>query len=133
MKVKNLEVLNFYKKEFKIKDVLDIGQTEFISTNLFASIVRFMQNNKSYRYSFSENFKLNDKEKNLLNLVVKNISLEGAYFLNPSFLETVQLKFYHFKEGEKEIFDKYINIIIKNELKNFLTERKVAIQYVNRH
>ena len=125
LKGQRYELQNFVKKKIGIDNLTALNTANYISSNLFASIIRFTQNNKTYRYSFSEELNLNDKEKKTLNLVLKNISLEGAYFLNPSFLSTVELKFYNLKKEEQLIFDKYINYIVTKELENFMNNDSI--------
>ena len=110
------EINNIFS-EYDIQDPFDISQFLLLSEQIFSNIVRFLQNNKSYKYVYEKKYKLSDKEKNKLFKVVNNISLEGAYFLNPRYLNKVKLKLYYNDEKDEEILFKYFKFIIEQELK----------------
>ena len=109
------EINNVFS-EYDIQDPFDISQFLVLSEQIFSNIVRFLQNNKSYKYVYEKKYKLSDKEKNKLFKVANNISLEGAYFLNPRFLNKVKLKLYYNDEKDEEILFKYFKFIIEQEL-----------------
>lgn len=87
-----------------------------ISQLLHSGVSRYMQNNKSYLYIYSENKKLNKKEFKKLKSIVKNISLEGAYFLHPKNLDKVMINFKYIDEKDIEILLKYFEFIMKQEI-----------------
>ena len=126
IKGKRADLNKFVIQKFGLEQMYDDGTANYIASNLYASILRFTQNNKSYRYSFAKDNNLNSEEKKTLNLVLKNINLEGAYFLNPAYLTKVELKFYNFKNKEKLLFDRYIKYVIKKELENFVYNKSLT-------
>ena len=116
-----------------------------ISQLLHSGVSRYMQNNKSYLYIYSENKKLNKKEFKKLKSIVKNISLEGAYFLHPKNLDKVMINFKYIDEKDTEILLKYFEFIMKQEidkikkknirftlskeLKNEISDKKQLLKY----
>ena len=96
--------------------VLKNGDLKGVSELLHSSVVRFLQNNKSYIYSYSEKNKLSKKEFKKLKNIVGNISLEGAYFLNPRYLDVVNINFKYNNENDSKILFDYIKFIIFEEL-----------------
>ena len=87
-----------------------------ISEMLHSKVVRFLQNNKSYIYSYSEKKKLSKKDFRKLKKIVGNISLEGAYFLNPRYLDIVTINFKYNEEADIKILFDYLNFIIYEKL-----------------
>jgi len=131
-----------YKKKIQLfKDAqnnyaYDDHAFNILSERLNASIIRFLQNNKTYRYLFIKEKNLSIKDQNVFNLVLKNINLEGAYFLNPAHLSTVQISFYNIHDDEKKIFEEYLDFIVEKEILNKINERiysfdenKALVQY----
>jgi len=101
-----------------------------MNIKLYANIVRYFQNNKSYKYLYAKEKNLNSIEKKNFYKIVKNISLEGAYFLNYDFLRTVKIQFRSNKENEFEVFNNYLNFIIEKEVNKFLFS-KISVFYSN--
>ena len=115
-----LNDLNKLKDDLKlssgINDIWYKNNFVNISQLLHSGVSRYMQNNKSYLYIYSENKKLNKKEFKKLNSIVKNISLEGAYFLHPKNLDKVMINFKYIDEKDIEILLKYFEFIMKQEI-----------------
>ena len=112
-----LDVKNTFNKYGFEGDPFDDGEFNILNKNLFSGIVRFSENNKSYKYLYSKKKKLDKKNENKLFSIVNRIGLEGAYFLNPQFLSTVQMRLYYNDKKDKEMFSDYIKFIIREELK----------------
>lgn len=115
-------------KNLTNSNYFEYQEFDLLNKNLYSNILRFFQNNKTYRFSFAKENNLSEKDKNLMNLVLKNISLEGAYFLNPQYLSTVQISFYNFNAKEKIIFEKYVDFIIEKEIEKSIInfEKKIT-------
>ena len=97
-----------------------------ISEILHSKVARFMQNNKSYVYSYSEVNNLSKKDLKKLKSISKNISLEGAYFLNPKFLDKILINFKYIKKNDVQLFLNYLEFIINKEINN-LTGKKIKL------
>ena len=129
------EILEFKKLAFKDKNedsfkvkIFDKARLDKVGLEIFSPIARFLQNNKSYRELYIKEKNLNKNEKKNLNKIVNNISLEGAYFLNPKFLDKVKMKFYSNKDESNVLLFNYIDFIILKELEK-LDKRGLSLKY----
>tara|TARA_Y100000590_G_scaffold457581_1_gene610510 strand:- start:6629 stop:7657 length:1029 start_codon:yes stop_codon:yes gene_type:complete len=128
VKLDSIKELKETSNELDANKLLNNKKVQYISNELFSSIVRFMQNNKSYKFIFKKEKKLNEKEYKKLKRVVNNISMEGAYFLNPEFLDKVKIKLYHNKKDSIKILKNYLEFIVEKELINN-GNKKIDIPY----
>ena len=127
---KTKEVKNFKDKfnEINLEKnspiiVFDYKSLNHISESIFSNVVRFLQNNKNYRYLYNKKNNHSKKQKKQLDKITKNISIEGAYFLNPAFIDKVKLSFYsNTDEMNKEMLN-YFDFIIASELNKI--EKKI--------
>ena len=87
-----------------------------LTIELYADLLRFLQNNKSYKYKFSKQKNLTEKEEKNLFSVVENINLEGAYFLNPRHISIVKLQLFNNKKTDENILKNYVRFIVNGEL-----------------
>lgn len=127
-----IQFKNFAFKEknedsFKVK-IFDKERLEQIGLAIYSPIVRFLQNNKSYRELYIKQRNLNKNEKKKFNKIVNNISLEGAYFINPKFLDKVKMRFYSNKDESNVLLFNYIDFIILEELKK-LDKKGLSLKY----
>ena len=60
------------------------------------------------------------KKKKKLSKIVKNINLEGAYFLNPEYISKVKMFFYFNDEKDKEILNDYIQFVSSKEIEKVI-------------
>ena len=116
------DLVNSHNELFKYTgtEYINTDKLNQLNIKLYANIVRYLQNNKSYKYLYAKEKNLNSTEKKNFFKIVKNISLEGAYFLNYEYLRTVKIQFRSNKENEFEVFNDYLNFIIEKEVDKFL-------------
>ena len=117
----NLKLSLGVKEIWYAKDFVHLSQL------LHSGVSRYMQNNQSYLYLYSKSKKLNKKEFKKLKSIVKNISLEGAYFLNPKFLDKVMINFKYIDDKDNEILFQYFEFIIEQEI--FKNTKKNEINF----
>ena len=111
----NLKKVNdFYLKEFN-EEYFYMTKYQNYSDNLTTKIVRFLENNKNYKYEYKNFKKLSNKEFKKLEKILNNVSLEGAYFLQPEHIDKVTINLFLSKLDEEEIFLNYFKFITKEE------------------
>lgn len=132
--IKNFDAIQNEKKYKEIFNPKNVYKevSNILTIKLYADLIRFLQNNKSYKYKFSKENNLSQKDEKIFFSVVKNINLEGAYFLNPNYLSIVKLQLFHnHVDDEKKLYN-YIKFIITSELKNIINQSNtVLIEYSN--
>lgn len=120
-------ILEFKEQAFKDRDessykinIFNKAHLEKEAAIIYSPIVRFLQNNKSYRELYIKEKNLSKNQKKKFNKIVNNISVEGAYFLNPQFIDKVKMKFYSNsnKDESNTLLFNYIDFIISKELEN---------------
>ena len=124
-------LLEAYKDYENLKEQLDIYENIFQGRvfkleqhqnhldNIFAMIIRFTQTNKNYIYEYKEYKNLNKKEFKDLKKIINNVSLEGAYYLNPKHIDKVTLNLFISNETSKFIFLDYYKYIINKEVDKY--------------
>jgi len=117
-----------YKKIFNPPNGIYEEVTDNLKVDLYSNIIRFLQNNKSYKYELSKEYNFTKKQEKNYFSVVENINLEGAYFLNPKFLSIVKVQLFNNKKIDEEILKNYLGFIIKKELMRL---DKISLQYSN--
>lgn len=120
------QLKNDLKLSSGLKDIFYRNDFIQVSQLLHSGVARFMQNNKSYLYLYSENKNLTKKEFKKLKSIAKNVSLEGAYFLHPENLDKVMINFKYKDEKDIEILFNYFQFIIEQEL-NKVEKKKIII------
>ena len=115
-----------YKKIFNPPNGIYEEVTDNLKVDLYSNIIRFLQNNKSYKYELSKEYNFTKKQEKNYFSVVENINLEGAYFLNPKFLSIVKVQLFNNKKLDKKILKNYLGFIIKKELMRL---DKISLQY----
>jgi len=101
---------------FKTNTPYNQIEFDYLSSQLHSGIARFLQNNKSYMYLYSKKKKLSKEDFKKLKSVVNNISVEGAYFLNPKYLDKVLIKVSYFDKNDMKLFFSYIDFIMSDQL-----------------
>ena len=101
---------------FKTDSPYSQVEFDYLSSLLHSGIARFLQNNKSYMYLYSKKKKLSKEDFKKLKSVVNNISVEGAYFLNPEYLDKVLIKVSYFDKNDMKLFFSYIDFIMSDQL-----------------
>ena len=132
-RVQGKQLLEAYKNYSQIKDsikvskninqrseVIDWEKLENISNIIMARIIRFTKTNQNYIYEFKDVKNLNHKELKKLSKIISNVHLEGAYFLNPQLIDKVSINLHVEKLHEKEMFLKYLEFVIDQEINKFL-------------
>ena len=117
--IKNL--INDSKNINQKSEVINWQKLQNISDSLMARIIRFTKTNQNYKYEYQDAENLDDIEFKKLSKIISNVHLEGAYFLNPELINKVTINLYVEKLHEKEIFLKYLNFVIDQEINKFLT------------
>lgn len=137
--VSNNLILEFKEQAFKDREgssykikIFDKAHLEKEALIIYSPIVRFLQNNKSYRELYIKEKNLSKNQKKKLNKIVNNISVEGAYFLNPKFIDKVKMKFYSNsnKDENNILLFNYIDFIISKELED-LDTKGLTFKYSN--
>lgn len=103
--------------------VLKIHQYQNHLDNIFGKIIRFTQTNKNYIYEYKEYKNLNKKEFKNLKKIVNNVSLEGAYYLNPQHIDKVTLNLFISNETQKIFFLDYYKYIIDKEVDKYFKHK----------
>lgn len=125
----NIKKINdFYKKEFN-RNYFAIDRYQEFADNLSAKIIRFLENNKNYKYEYKKIKKLSRKEFKKLEKILNNVSLEGAYFLQPEHIDKVTINLFLSKKEDEEIFLKYFKYIVEKETLNSF-ETKKELKYL---
>ena len=126
-----------FKKDLEnYKKILKSTQSELniskrFTTIFYSELIRFLQNNKTYKYLYSKENNFSKKEEKFFFSIVNNVNLEGAYFLNPEYLSTVKLQLFHNrKSDEKKLFE-YIKFIINSELQKKSKNNSSVIFYAD--
>ena len=115
------EINNEFKNYTNI-EFIPSNKIEQFNIKLYANLLRFFQNNKSYKYLYIKEKELNSKQKKKFLKLVKNISLEGAYFLNYDYLSTVKIQYRSNSKKNRKDFNSYIQFIIKKEVDKYLSQ-----------
>lgn len=123
----NLKKTNdLHAKEFG-ENFVNVSAYQNYANNLLSKIVRFLENNKNYKYEYKNIKKLPTTEFKKLEKILNNLSLEGAYFLNPEHIDKITINLYLSKKDDEEIFLKYLRYIVENEiLKSFVTDKDMV-------
>lgn len=118
----NLKKLNdLHVKEFG-ENIINISGYQLYANELLSKIIRFLENNKNYKYEYKNIKKLSATEFKKLEKILNNLSLEGAYFLNPEHIDKITINLYLSKKDDEKIFLEYFRYIVENEiLKSFVT------------
>jgi hypothetical protein len=116
--IKNLIIES--KNANQTSEVINLQKLQSISDSLMARIIRFTKTNQNYKYEYQVVKNLDHKEFKKLSKIISNVHLEGAYFLNPELINKVSINLYVEKLYEKEIFLKYLNFVIDQEINKFL-------------
>lgn len=112
------EGMDLYRKLYS-KEIIKLDHFDYHAKRIFSNIIRFTQTNKNYKYEYKNFKELSPKEFKTLEKIINNVSLEGAYFLNPEHIDKVTVNLFLSKKNHKVIFLDYYKYIINNEVDKY--------------